>query len=234
MSVLMGNPHFELRNLLQRDGPLKGVDELFGCSDAASEVSGHLVPFTNAVIRLPIEELGYQFNLDNPVAFTDRPTGVEVDQVVTHVEIPRKQFKLTVRRHHSGRQQQVALTLQKAPYAGGGYALSRGKRLLSPDISDFEINNKSKDLVVCGAAVDGHGLAASAGALSELPEAEMLLLPGKLDGHCQDFLEVGDVRTFDAPCGAASTIRRTNDRYGRLANAAKNRMVHSIDGDTDV
>jgi hypothetical protein len=105
---------------------------------------------------------------------------------------------------------------------------------LNLDVSDLKLNDESVSLIILSLALECHNFAVSRGIPSHSVESQLHLVGDVFTRYSDHLLDVVSVLTPDAPSLAAINVRFSNEGYGRIAGAAKDRIVRTFEGDANV
>ena len=105
---------------------------------------------------------------------------------------------------------------------------------LNLDVSQLKFNDESVRLIVGSLALECHHFAASCGISHQTVDHELSLDLGVLDGQIGDLFHIINVPAVDASCLASIRIAFSNEGYRRLADAAKDRVALTLNGERNV
>ena len=111
--------------------------------------------------------------------------------------------------------------------------LTDGRRLTRSEILELKVDDEGVREIVLGLARECHDFAATRDVTHLSVEEYLPFVFGELDGKLGDLFDVSDVPAVDTPDIATISIRFSDEGYRRLAEAAKDRVARSIDGDRD-
>lgn len=106
--------------------------------------------------------------------------------------------------------------------------------VLNLDVSELQVNDEAVRLVVFSLALEAHHFALTRGLLSQSVEHQLPLVLGIIDSHLSDLLNVVSVPAVRASDIAAVRVGFSQEGYRLAAEAAKNGVDDTIDGDGDV
>lgn len=101
-------------------------------------------------------------------------------------------------------------------------------------VSELPFDDEAMNLIVFGLAREVHEFALGRNIPSHSIESQLPLVLGELDDKLGDLLDIRDIPAGDTSCLAGLRIGFSDEGYRRIANAAKDRVADTVDGDGNV
>jgi hypothetical protein len=101
-------------------------------------------------------------------------------------------------------------------------------------VSELQIDDESMRLIVRSLSLEAHDFTLGSGIAGHSVDDQLPLVFGVIDSHLSNLLDAGDIATPDATSLAVVRIGFSDEGYGLLARAAKDRVADSVHGNRNV